>query len=176
MTALLAESSRTFYCRLVLAVVAMTALNAEADRWLPFENQYAQGIADCDPDPGTIENETLRTYSWPRGVITFKHDGPGWQYEDGSLNMKFHWERKIRGSLSIRGNRLDGDAPPLRARITDAYGDTGFQATSVIFPSPGCWEVTGSVAGNDLTFRVYVIKVPGEYTLYPLQEDIQVTQ
>jgi hypothetical protein len=68
--------------------------------------------------------------------------------------MKFGWLRGegLRGKLTIHGKRLDASAPPLRARIPEGYGDTGFQATAVIFPTEGCWEVTGQVADTRVTF------------------------
>lgn len=145
---------------LPLAVVALTALPAAADRWLPFEALHAEAIDACGPTKGKIENESLTTYNWPRGVITFKSDGPGAQLEDGGLAMKFHWERKVAGPLTISGRRLDGEAPPLRSSIPDGYGTDGFQTSAVIFGGPGCWEVTGSVGKDDLVFRVFVIKAP----------------
>ena len=39
------------------------------------------------------------------------------------------------------------------------YGETGFQASYVIFPTPGCWEVTGRVADASVTFVTRVVKV-----------------
>jgi hypothetical protein len=80
---------------------------------------------------------------------------------DGSLSMKFPWWRGVRGQLTIEGRRLDASAPPFRARIPEGYGDTGVQATALIFPSAGCWEVTGKVDQARLTFVTLVIKVEG---------------
>jgi hypothetical protein len=37
--------------------------------------------------------------------------------------------------LTVLGKRLDASAPPLRADIPEGYGDTGFQATALIFPT-----------------------------------------
>ena len=73
--------------------------------------------------------------------------------------MKFPWVRGVRGKLTIQGKRLDAPAPPLRAHIPDGYGDTGFQATGIIFPSEGCWEVTGKVGDSSLTFVTRVVRV-----------------
>jgi hypothetical protein len=60
------------------------------------------------------------------------------------------------GSLTISGRRLDAPAPPLEAVIPSGYGGTGFQASALIFPTEGCWEVTGSEAESALTFVVEV--------------------
>jgi hypothetical protein len=75
--------------------------------------------------------------------------------------MKFGWTRGegLRGKLKIHGRRLDAPAPPLRADIPDGYGDTGFQATALIFPTEGCWEVTGDVADAHMTFVTKVVRV-----------------
>jgi len=76
---------------------------------------------------------------------------------DGSVAEKWPWTRGVRGILAITGRRLDGPASPLRSWIVDGYGDAGFQATDLIFPTPGCWEVTGRVDDASLTFVVHVI-------------------
>jgi hypothetical protein len=97
---------------------------------------------------------------WPEGTVVFRPGGPGSIEPDGSLAMKFGWTRGegLRGKLKIHGRRLDASAPPLRASIPDGYGDTGFQATALIFPTEGCWEVTGEVGETRLTFVTRVIK------------------
>jgi len=73
-----------------------------------------------------------------------------------SIDAKFGWWRKVRGRLEIEG-RVDAPAPPLRAHIPDGYGDRGFQATGLIFPTTGCWEVTGRVGNASLTFVTLVL-------------------
>ena len=64
----------------------------------------------------------------------------------------------VPGELTITGRRLDAPAPPLRADVPDGYGEDGFQATGVAFPTEGCWEVSGSVGGSTLTFVTFVIE------------------
>jgi pimeloyl-ACP methyl ester carboxylesterase len=109
--------------------------------------------------PNEYKNEFLMTTGWPDGTVIFKPGGPGFVEKDGSLSMKFPWTRYVKGQLTIDGRRLDGPAPPLRAHIPSGYGDTGFQATGLIFPTPGCWEVTGHVGNGRLTFVTRVVKV-----------------
>jgi hypothetical protein len=92
---------------------------------------------------------------WPHGVIAA---GPEFIDKDGSVSMKFGWWRATVGYLTIRGRRLDTSAPPLRANVPRAYGETGFQSSSVNFPTEGCWEVTGEVGTTSLTFVTFVIK------------------
>jgi hypothetical protein len=104
-------------------------------------------------------NGKLWTILWPDGTVVFQPDGPGFVGEDGSLSMKWGWYRGVRGRLTIRGKRLDGTAPPLRANIPEGYRDTGFQSTALIFPTEGCWEVTGQVGETTLTFVTRVIRL-----------------
>jgi hypothetical protein len=54
---------------------------------------------------------------------------------------------------------FDASAPPLRAEISEGDGDFGFQSSSLIFSTPGCWEVTGHVADVSLTFVTKVVKI-----------------
>jgi hypothetical protein len=96
---------------------------------------------------------------WPDGIIVFKPGGPGVVLPDGSLSMKFGWRRGVRGALKINGRRLDSTAPPLRSDVPTGYGDIGFQPTALIFPTPGCWEVTGYVGHSSLTFVTKVIRI-----------------
>jgi len=72
---------------------------------------------------------------------------------------KFAWERLGRGSLTITALRVDAQAPPATAHIPNGYGDTGFQASGIDFPSAGCWEVVGTLAGKQLRFVVRVLDV-----------------
>jgi hypothetical protein len=111
------------------------------------------------PAGGNHGNEALVTVLWPEGKVVFEPGGAGFVLEDGSLSMKWMWWRKVPGRLVIEGRRLDGSAPPLRARIPNGYGENGFQATALIFPTPGCWEVTGQVGDASLTFVTLVVKI-----------------
>jgi hypothetical protein len=103
-------------------------------------------------------NGSLRTILqlYGKAEVTPDHVLP-----DGSLAMKFPWWREdgVVGKLEIQGRRLDAPAPPLRADIPDGYGDTGFQASAIIFPTEGCWEVVGKVGDSSLTFVTLVYKI-----------------
>jgi hypothetical protein len=70
--------------------------------------------------------------------------------EGGAVGMTFGWTRGpgVEGPLEISGRRLDATAPPLGAEIQD-YGPSGFQPSTIVFPTEGCWEVTGRA---ELTF------------------------
>jgi hypothetical protein len=70
--------------------------------------------------------------------------------------VKFAWWRIAQGSLVIATLRLDAVAVPQAADVPSGYGDTGFQVSGLNFPSPGCWQVSGTVGGKTLTFVVNV--------------------
>jgi hypothetical protein len=106
------------------------------------------------------EDGTLFTELWPEGVVIFARGGPGFVLPDGSLKMKWPWWRGVRGKLTIEGRRLDAPAPAPRAEFTGGYGDSGFLPITLIFPSQGCWEITGKVGNAQLKFVTLVVKVP----------------
>ena len=91
--------------------------------------------------------------------------GPGWPGsidDDGSLSIKWFWWRADPGEpLTIDGRRLDAAAPPLSSDIPDGYSGQ-FQATALVFPTPGCWEVTGQAGKESLAFVTRVIELPPE--------------
>lgn len=90
----------------------------------------------------TYGNDALSTTLFPNGVVEFRSGGPGFALPDGSLKMKFPWWRKDEATLEITGRRLDATAPPLRAEIGRS-SDVHMVPTYIIFPTTGCWEVTG---------------------------------
>jgi hypothetical protein len=102
-------------------------------------------------------NGELWTTLPPNGTVVFRPGGPGIVRPDGSSSMKFPWWRGVEGKLIIEGERLDAASPPLDADVPEGYGEIGFQATALIFRTPGCWQVTGRVGGTSLTFAVKVV-------------------
>lgn len=104
-------------------------------------------------------NGKLWTVLPPDDTVVFPPGGPGFILSEGSLSMKFLWRRGVPGKFSIQGMRLDASAPPLRANIPEASGDTGFQTTALIFPTEGCWEVTGKAGEASLLFVTRVVRV-----------------
>ena len=119
-------------------------------------------VAGEERDPSSYGNEKVSVGPfglWPDGTVVFKPGGAGFVTQDGSLGMKFGWRRGVPGRLRIEGRRLDAPASLLRAEVPNGYGDLGFQATYVIFPTPGCWEVTGRVGDASVTFVTMVVKI-----------------
>ncbi len=74
----------------------------------------------------------------------------------GPQGLKVLWYRSVAGKLTVEGQRLDAAAPSLQADIPEGYGNSGYQASGLVFPAEGCWEVTGRVAGQALRFVVSV--------------------
>jgi len=129
------------------------AKQPECEVTIPNESQNSKSHG------GNYGNGKLWTSLNPDGTVVFRPGGPGFLLPDGSLSMKFPWWRGVVGKLRVRGRRLDAAAPPLRSSISEGYGETGFQATALIFPTEGCWEVTGEVGKASLTFVTRVVRI-----------------
>jgi hypothetical protein len=108
--------------------------------------------------PNRHGSESLSTVLYPEGTVKFSPDGPGFVLPDGSLMMKFPWWKETRDKLTITGRRLDATAPPLRAEI-GASDDVHMVPTYIIFPTAGCWQVTGKAGNATLTFVTRVVKI-----------------
>lgn len=102
-------------------------------------------------------NGKLWTNLWPMGIVLVLPDQVD---PDGTLDMKWPWFRGITGQWTIEGRRLDAPAPPLKASIPNGYGDRGFQVSALLFPTVGCWQVTGKVGDASLTFVTLVVRSP----------------
>jgi len=142
-----------------MTVLAMVAIGLQLLSGVAPAPNGAQKCAVTVESPVIGDSRLSVVGGWPNGEVVFRPGGPGFITNDGALGMKFPWQRGVRGRLTIEGRRLDGDAPPLRSEVNNGYGDIGFQATYVIFPTPGCWEVTGRVADASVTFITRVVKI-----------------
>jgi hypothetical protein len=72
--------------------------------------------------------------------------------EDG---FKVGWFRPEGAELEITGQRLDAQALPLKADIPCCY-PTRFQATGLLFPTAGCWQIVAKAADSELSLIVRV--------------------
>jgi hypothetical protein len=110
-------------------------------------------------EPLSYGNALLSTSLWPNGTIEFKPGGPGFVTRDGGLGMKFFWRKAVQGTLNVTGRRMGDAALQLRLQADNSH-DT-FTPSYLIFPGPGCWEVTAQVgnrADSKLTFVTKVVK------------------
>ena len=82
---------------------------------------------------------------------------------DGAIAVKFPWwgRRGTTDPLTITGRRRDQSASPLRVDAPPGSGSPGFWASRIIFPTEGCWSVTGRAQAGTLTFTVRVVKANG---------------
>jgi hypothetical protein len=155
---------RVLTAALVLSAVACTRSEPAPSAVSPATGRSANGTAQCPVtlptgdhrhgDPAGLGrqgygNRGLWVGLWPHGRVRATKDNLN---RRGEILMKFPWDRALRGRLHVTGLRIDAEAPPLRALLPD-YGVTGFQASALIFPTEGCWEITGRIAQrSSLTF------------------------
>ncbi len=93
-------------------------------------------------------------------IVTLPSDGtlhPSDPQRGLAGGVKQGWWRIAPGELVVATRRLDATASSVPSDVPVGYGESGFQATSINFTSPGCWEVTGMVGGRSLTFVVNVV-------------------
>lgn len=83
-----------------------------------------------------------------------------WFFEEyalvvGERGNKMGWFRPAGETLEISGQRLDAEASPMEASVPCCY-PTQFQATGLMFPTAGCWQVDAQAADKALSFVVWV--------------------
>jgi hypothetical protein len=126
---------------------------------------------DPDRTSNVLGNGAIWVGLYPEGTVIFEPDGPGGRDPlTGAYAMKFWWWRGVEGQLEITGQRLDGEAPPMWGGVPEGYGDTGFQATGLVFPTEGCWEVTGRVGDASITFVTRVVSFYPPFKRYEVGE------
>jgi hypothetical protein len=113
-------------------------------------NPVFEGCPITTPTTEVPAEEYIASWSnrWYRSEDGELWADAGKRFADG---LKVGWRKPLGAVLEVTGRRLDGDAPPLTAQIPDGYGDH-FQASGLIFPTAGCWEVTARAADSTLTF------------------------
>jgi len=143
----------------LLSLLALALLIATISAGAQEAAEPACPVTHPSGDDGDYSNDALQVSLPLNGTFVFEPEGPGFvAVSDGALGIKVLWNRLVAGDLRIEGRRLDASAPPLRAHFTP-YLEIGIQPSYVIFPTPGCWEVTGRVGDASLTFVVLVEKV-----------------
>jgi hypothetical protein len=155
--------------------LALLLLMSHATAWAQDPPESLESVCNVTQPNGVglgYGNDALSTSVFPRGTVVFWPAGGGYVANDGALGIKQGWRRTIRGYLSIEGRRLDAEASRLSAWIpppSNGYGDFGFTSTEVIYPTPGCWEVSAWVGNRTdltLTFVIRVVQVAGGPTGY----------
>lgn len=82
--------------------------------------------------------------------------GTPWAARD--WGTKFVWWPVIPGKLTITARRLDGPSAGFHGQVAEpgSIGKAHFIPSGLLWPGPGCWQVTGTVAGHSLTFVAWV--------------------
>lgn len=90
----------------------------------------------------------------------------GGEWYAGSEGLKVLWVRPSGWPLTVDGRRLDGPASALEAILPE--GSFGrIQASSLVFPDAGCWEVTARVRALTLRF-VGAVHPAAEHPIRPV--------
>jgi hypothetical protein len=86
--------------------------------------------------------------------------------KDGSRPQKifwwregYKWKEEPQPELTLTARLLEGKSQPLAGeRATNGFHqDLGsFILSGADFPSAGCWEITGTYAGESLSFVVWI--------------------
>jgi hypothetical protein len=131
------------------AIVTSAALSLAECLVTPYSSEQQPP----DADPITVFQST-----WYGNDALWAGLAPAYagRWYAGSEGLKVLWWRAVEGTLTVRGRRLDANAPPLEADIPDGYGTSGIPSTRLVFPSEGCWEVVGQIADEELRFVVEV--------------------
>ncbi len=73
----------------------------------------------------------------------------------GQGSRKILWIKPLGSRLTVQGRRLDGDAAPLWPDNSSGnYGD--FEASIVIIPAAGCWEIEARANASVLRFVLFI--------------------
>ena len=140
--------------------VAQPATNAVCDVTQPNRNTPPAALVEkvgYNGGPAALMhgNGTIWTGLWRDGIVLVT---PKQVLPDGSLRMKFFWFLAADGPLTVTGKRLDANAAALRTDIAAGFTGAGFQPSHLIFPTEGCWEITATANGSELTFVTRVAK------------------
>ncbi len=94
---------------------------------------------------------------WSKGTVQIPREDVE---RNGWLYLKVGWWRGAgsQGMLRIHGRRLDKPAPALRADVPSGYGTRGFVPSAILFPTGGCWQITGHAGRGSLTMMLRVVK------------------
>lgn len=100
-------------------------------------------------DPRNHGENGIWTVLWPDGTVIV----PAENVDDrGVLWMKFPWWRGdgVVGRLEVSGHEMSTRAI-IESDVPDGYGMTGFQASGLGFPKPGCYTITAGAGGARLS-------------------------
>jgi hypothetical protein len=145
-----------FIFMLLMSIVstACTAMNTAARDCPVTEPTWAK-----PPEDSAVQNAPAYGYyfvnedrsMWASAWRTEQEEN----YLRAGEDIKMGWFRPAGAGLEITGQRLDGEAYTLETHIPCCY-PTRFQATGLVFPTEGCWEVNATAEDRQLSFVVWV--------------------
>lgn len=136
----------------------------------PFECPVTQPNGQMPPESGNAYgrgwgdygNELLWTSLWMWGEGAIHVPNEAHLRPNGRvIELNWAWFRYVPGKLTIEGHHLDAPAEPMTASVPDGYGEAGVQVSGITFPSAGCWEITGRLGDDSLTFVIEVLYPDG---------------
>jgi hypothetical protein len=101
-------------------------------------------------------SDGLWAFPWLNG------EPPGALYLDASSFHKVLWWREpgVQGAVTVTAHRLDGPTAPVDVNFAGYPSQQGQQPSGLAFPTPGCWEITGTAGGKQLTIVALVLPSP----------------
>jgi hypothetical protein len=87
------------------------------------------------------------------------------RYGELATAVQINWWEMGRGLLTIKGTRLDGPAEPLHVNYGGWGGglreadEISHVNRTVIFPTQGCWEITGEIYDINDSALTFVVEV-----------------
>ena len=87
------------------------------------------------------------------------HNAEGYTQKLFWWREDYSWQKEPEPQLTVTGQRLDANAPPLNvSRATNAFA-ADIQSAMLVgieFPTLGCWEITGWYGSHELSFVIFV--------------------
>jgi hypothetical protein len=71
---------------------------------------------------------------------------------EATIGLGLYWVRPAGQGLTVRGRRLDGDAPPVLMEESAADAQYGFFYGGPSIPTEGCWEFDVASGASRVTF------------------------
>ncbi len=144
-----APVSEPFGCTTIARRVVQPACcrcGCPVKRQLPHATPPAQIDAPAAAGDPTIHRWYGNQALWGCGVSCplsmtpqprMEHQAPGW--------------RVPHGTLTVSARKLDGPSAGFHGEVPGGDGWLGFVSSVLVWPPPGCWQVTGTVAQHLLT-------------------------
>lgn len=119
---------------------------------------YITGACPLTPAVNEMPDGSLAGFNdwWFKGDGLWASTDKRFTWTAAPGGVKVGWWRAEPGrTLKVIGHRLNGPSAPLVAAIPSGYL-RNFQASSLTFPTSGCWKVEAWAGTGALTFVVQI--------------------